>query len=161
MCRSTVSRINFFFVYSCHQSFVVLSLHSEKKTKVKVGSATTSGCATPASGDESSDYYELDAEDGDMDTAEDADATDNHAPRYADLGSPVERYVYSPSLHSKAMTDRAHVIFAHQPNCRRQLKLTHTHGHTRATTTTSLYRYRNLDGSRVVAVFFYFCFCAG
>jgi hypothetical protein len=93
----------FFFSFLCHQ-FVVLLLRSEKKTKVKaVGSATPSGCATPVSGDDSSDYYELDPEGDEMDTAEDADAaldadaTDNHAPRYADLGSPTDRYVFALS----------------------------------------------------------------
>jgi hypothetical protein len=116
--RQSVTSILFFFIYSYHRSLIVLSLRSEKKIKVKaVGSATHSGCATPASGDESSDYYELDAEGDDMDTAEDADAaldadsTDNHAPRYADLGSPADRYVFTLSpFHSKAMTDRAHLL---------------------------------------------------
>jgi hypothetical protein len=85
---------------------VAFSLLSEKKTKAKaVGSASHSGHATPASGDESSDNYALDDEGDEMDTTEDADAapdahtTDNHCPRYAVLGSPVDRYVLilSPS----------------------------------------------------------------
>jgi hypothetical protein len=78
-------------------------LRSEKKTRGKaVGSTTHSGRATPASGDDSSDIYELDDAEGDeMDTTEDgdvapdADATDNHAPRYADLGSPTDRYIFT------------------------------------------------------------------
>ena len=81
---------------------VAFSLRSEKKTKAKaVGSASHSGHATPASGDESSDNYEFDGEGDEMDTTEDADVapdadtTDHHGPRYADLGSPADRYVMS------------------------------------------------------------------
>jgi hypothetical protein len=82
--------------------FFFFPLRSEKKTRGKaVGSTTHSGRATPASGDDSSEIYELDAEGDEMDTTEDgdvapdADATDSHAPRYADLGSPTDRYIFT------------------------------------------------------------------
>jgi hypothetical protein len=66
-----------------------------------VGSSTHSGRATPASGDESTDYYEPGAEDEEMVTTEDADAapdtdpTDNQTPRYADLYSPADRLSFT------------------------------------------------------------------
>lgn len=109
MCDSTVSRIIFFF-NSCHHVLnfffvIVWSLCSEKKTKAKaVGGTVHSGRATPASGEESSDHYELGPEGDEMDTAEDADAiqetdaTDDQAPRYAALGSPADRYVFPFSI---------------------------------------------------------------
>ena len=96
-------------------------LCSEKKTKAKsVGGAAHSGCATPASADESSDNYELGPEGDEMDTTEDADAiqdtdaTDNQAPRYADLGSTAERYAFPFTIPPSLRDDRA--LFKH-PLC--------------------------------------------
>jgi hypothetical protein len=89
-------------------------LCSEKKTKAKaVGGMVHSGRGTPASGEESSDHYELGPEGDEMDTAEDADViqdtdpTDNQAPRYAALGSPADRYVFPFSIPPSLRDDRA------------------------------------------------------
>ena len=108
---------------------MVLSLCSEKKTKAKVaGGVAHSGRATPASGDESSDNYELGPEGEEMDTTEDADAiqdtdaTDNQAPRYADLGSPADRCVFPFTIPPSLRDDRAllkpPLCSAHKLNCR-------------------------------------------
>ena len=111
MCHSTVSCINFFFSsvpehrFSTSPpfffSFFLLSFCSEKKTKaVAVGSVTHSGHVTPASGDESTENGDLGPEGEELGTAEDADAapdvhvTDIQAPRFADLDSAADRYVF-------------------------------------------------------------------
>lgn len=90
-----------------------------------VGGTAHSGRGTPASGEESSDHYELGPEGEEMDTAEDADviqdtdATDNQAPRYAALGSPADRYVFPFSIYPCLRDDRVSLPFvpAYGLNC--------------------------------------------
>lgn len=93
-----------FFAFCNNRSQHIFSpsVRSEKKTKVKVvGSVTPSARATPAS-DESTDFYELGAEAEEVDTAaEDADATDNQTPRYAELEYPADRYGFFPSTYDR------------------------------------------------------------
>lgn len=116
MLDSTVSRINFFLNSSHHVlkfffCVLVLSSCSEKKTRAKaVGGMAHSGRATPASGEESSDHYELGPEGEEMDSAEDADAiqdtdaTDNQA-----LGSGLAHCV---ARWFKEREDPVPVVFA-------------------------------------------------
>ncbi|KAH9989918.1 hypothetical protein BJV74DRAFT_878122 [Russula compacta] len=101
LCRKWVQlrQDSTFCAYPWQQHRSKCVIRHEKKTKVKVvGSVTHGGRATPASGDESTDYYELGAEAEEVDTAAedadavlDADATDNQTPRYAELDSPADR----------------------------------------------------------------------
>ena len=137
--RQSVTIIFFGFNCAYHSilNFPFLLCSDKKTTKIKaIESVTTthSGRATPAaaSGDESTDNYELGAEGPgeEMDTTiastEDAvmfgpegDAvTDKLATRYANLNSPTDRYVCfpSPPFHSFVMSEQfAYCSLSHLP----------------------------------------------
>ena len=162
MCDSKVSRINFFYLrHHVLNIFLCFILCSEKKTKAKVvGGVAHSGRATPASGDESSDIYELGPDGEEMDTTEDADAiqdtdaTDNQAPRYADLGSPADRFVFPFTILPSLRDDRAlHILCsAYGINCRPPTKQNDSYPWSSSHPCHPLSgdRFRFWDGSHVV-----------